>query len=43
MKLGHYVEMWMDLESHTERSKSEREKQISYINPYMWDLEKGYR
>ena len=28
---------------HTEWSKSEREKQISYINAYMWNLEKGYR
>ena len=28
---------------HTEWSKSEREKQISYINTYMWHLEKCYR
>ena len=28
---------------HTERTKSEREKQISYINTYMWNLEKWYR
>ena len=28
---------------HTERSKSERQKQISYINTYMWNLEKWYR
>ena len=28
---------------HTEWSKSEREKQISYINSYMWILEKWYR
>ena len=28
---------------HTERSKSEREKQISYINAYMWNLEKWYK
>ena len=27
---------------HTEWSKSERENQISYINTYMWDLEKWY-
>ena len=25
---------------HTERNKSEREKQISYINTYMWNLKK---
>ena len=28
---------------HTEWSKSEREKQILYINAYMWKVEKGYR
>ena len=28
---------------HTEWSKSEREKQISHINIYMWNLEKWYR
>ena len=28
---------------HTEWRKSEREKQILYINAYMWNLEKWYR
>ena len=28
---------------HIERSKSEREEQISYINAYMWNPEKWYR
>ena len=28
--------------SYTEQSKSEREKQISCINAYMWNLEKWY-
>ena len=28
---------------HTQWSKSEREKQILYINAYMWNLEKWYR
>ena len=28
---------------HTEWSKSEREKQISYSNAYMWNLEEWYR
>ena len=28
---------------HTEWSKLEREKQISYNNVYMWNLEKWYR
>ena len=27
----------------TEWSKSEREKQVSYINSYMWNLQKWYR
>ena len=27
---------------HTEWSKSERERQISYINAYMWNLDKWY-
>ena len=27
---------------HTEWSKSEREKQISYINAYMWNLKKNW-
>ena len=27
---------------YTEWNKSEREKQISYINTYMWNLEKQY-
>ena len=27
---------------YTEWSKSEREKQILYINAYIWDLEKQY-
>ena len=38
-----FVETWMDLECHTKWSKSEREKQTSYINACMWNLEKWYR
>ena len=30
-------------ECHIDWSKSEREKQISYNNAYMWNLEKWYR
>ena len=41
-KIGSFVEMWMDLETVIQ-SKSESEKQISHINPYMWNLEKWYR
>ena len=30
-------------ECHVQWSKSEREKQVYYINAYMWNLEKWYR
>ena len=41
---GSFVETWIDLETVTQSEvKSEREKQISYINAYMWNLEKWYR
>ena len=39
-EIGLSVEMWMDLDCHTELSKSEREKQILYINTYMRNLKK---
>ena len=43
-EIGSSVEMWMDLETVIQSEvKSEREKQISYINAYMWNLEKCYR
>ena len=38
-KIGTFVDMCMDLESIVQ-SKLEREKQISYINPYSLNLEK---
>ena len=46
-----FADTWMKLEMHTEWSKSERGKQISYINThthiyiyiYIWNLEKWYR
>ena len=41
-KAGSFVETWMDLVCHTEWRKTERDKQILYINTYMWDLEKWY-
>ena len=38
-----FVETWMNPESIIQSEvKSEREKQISYINAYMWNLEKWY-
>ena len=43
-KTESFVETWMDLETVIQSVvKSEREKQISYINAYMWNLEKWYR
>ena len=33
------VELWA---YYTEWSKSEREKQLSYINAYIWNLERWY-
>ena len=33
------LEVWF----HTKWSKSEREKQVSYINAYVWNLKKWYR
>ena len=39
-----FVETWIDLETVTQSEvKSEREKQMSYINAYMWNVEKWYR
>ena len=43
-KTGSFGEMWMDLESVIQSELSQKEKtQISYINSYMWNLEKWYR
>ena len=38
-----FVVKWMDLESVIQSGKSEREKQISYVNACMWNVEKWYR
>ena len=41
-EIGSFVETWMRLESIIQSEvKSEREKQISYINAYMWNLGNG--
>ena len=40
-EIGSFVETWMDLE--TVIQSEVREKQISYINAYTWNLEKWYR
>ena len=38
-----FAATWMDLETHTEWSKSDRERQISYDTAYMWNLKNGYK
>ena len=34
--------MWLDLEIIIQSEVNQKEKQISYVNAYMWDLEKWY-
>ena len=43
-EIGSFVETWMDIKIviHNEVSQKEK-KQISYINAYVWNLEKWYR
>ena len=41
-EIGSFVETWMHLETVIQSEvKSEREKEISYINAHMWNLENG--
>ena len=42
-EIGSFVETWMDLETVIQSEVSQKEKQISYINAYTWNLEKWYR
>ena len=35
-----FAEMWMDLETVIQSEVSQKEKNILYINAYMWILEK---
>ena len=43
-EIGSFVETWIGLKTVIQSEvKSEREKQISYINACMWNLEKWYR
>ena len=40
-EIGSFVEMWMDLETVIQSEVSKKqEKQVSYINAYMWNLQK---
>ena len=42
--IGSFVETWMDLESVIQSEVSQKDKkQISYVNAYVWNLEKWYR
>jgi len=34
---------WMDLEPVIQSDKSEKERQIQYINAYIWNLERWYQ
>ena len=42
-KIGSFVKTWMDLEMVIQCEVSEKEKKISYINAYIWNLENWYR
>ena len=39
-EIGSFVETWMDLETVIQSEVSQKEKQILYINTYMWNPEK---
>ena len=39
-KIRSFVVMWMYLESVMQSEISKKEKQISYINTYIWNLDK---
>ena len=39
--IGSFVEMWTDTEYAIQGEVSQKGKQISSINAYMWNLEKG--
>ena len=41
-KIGSFVVMWMYMESVIQTEVSKKEKQISYINTYIWNLDKCY-
>ena len=43
-EIGSFVETWIDLETIIQSEVNQKgKKQISYINVYMWNLEKWYR
>ena len=42
-EIGSFVETWIDLETVIQSEVSQKEKNKSYINACMWNLEKWYR
>ena len=42
-EIGSFVDTWMNLETVIQSEVCQKEKQISYINAYTWNLEKWYR
>ena len=42
-EIGSFVETWMDLEAFIQSEVSQKERNISCINAYMWNLEKWHR
>ena len=42
-EIGSFVEMWMHLESVIQSEVSQKEKNISYTDAYLWNIEKWYR
>ena len=43
MKIVPFGETWMDLETVIQSEVSQKEKNMSHINAYVWNLEKWYR
>ena len=41
-KIGSFVETWVDLETVIQSEVSQTKTNMSYINAYMWNLEKWY-
>ena len=42
-EIGSFVETWMDLETVIQSEVIRKERNITYTNAYMWNLEKWYR
>ena len=42
-EIGSFVETWIDLETVIQSEVSQKEKNISYTDAYLWNIEKWYR